>query len=443
MEKKKIKGMRHLKSGTYEIEIRDVRLPTGRLCISSRTKDGREAKRRLRAIRNALDQGELELIEAMRSGRIHLSDFANAIIGGEADELRTRIVETQAPTSIQDAYEAVVEAARLTRAPRTVQAHESLAAAMRQELDMQRPLWQFSPREAERFLTGPKENNGGKPWAPRSQANNRTLLTKIWRRAIRSEASHARMEGRRPRYVSVDNPWEEIELADNAKTEPAILTYEQWLELSRRNEGRPQHALLAACCLAGLRQQEAAHLRTALDINWEENEILIRVHGPNDEGGEWEEWKPKNNNSVRRVPMIPELRTVLRRHIDRGHAGERYLIRGAESDSPLSMTTCRKWAKDSFRRGRLHYGTDQGQYTLHSLRHSVASWMLREGAPVNVVAEFLGNTAKVVLDFYSHLFIHDKRAAAARVSAQLAARGTGTPAGATKTPGPGATGGIR
>ncbi|MGB9793236.1 MAG: tyrosine-type recombinase/integrase [Thermacetogeniaceae bacterium] len=41
--------------------------------------------------------------------------------------------------------------------------------------------------------------------------------------------------------------------------------------------------------------------------------------------------------------------------------------------------------------------------TIHGLRHTHATFLLRHGHPVNLVAERLGNTPKTVMETYAHV----------------------------------------
>lgn len=46
---------------------------------------------------------------------------------------------------------------------------------------------------------------------------------------------------------------------------------------------------------------------------------------------------------------------------------------------------------------------------VHEFRHSCASNLLRENAPLRVVANWLGDTEATILNFYSHMFTDEAK----------------------------------
>lgn len=408
-------GMRKLKSGMWEIEICHRRLRNGRLCVSSRTSDIRKARKYKRDLLAAIDQGEDALIEALRSGNLTPAELSDAMTNQTLDALRTRFIETRAPTTVRHVTEIAVVAGH-GRAQRTEQSLQSLVSSMEREGLVDLPIAEVGPKRARAFLTGEKESNGGDAWSAATQRLHRRTLIHHWDEIIEMEADAAEAEGRQVRYRK--NPWRKVRAPKPTKEPPDILDYQQWQALSERNAAHSVAALFGVCCLSGLRQQEAANLRTASDLDFDTNEIVVTIHREDDPGGPWVPWKPKTANSVRRVPMVPQLRTILERHIETGLSG-RYLLRSTYADAPLSMTTCRQWAREGFQRARLPYGRRPKHLTLHSLRHTYGSWLLRENVPVNVVAELMGNTPTMVLKHYSNIFAHDRTAAAVRLAARL------------------------
>ena len=120
---------------------------------------------------------------------------------------------------------------------------------------------------------------------------------------------------------------------------------------------------------------------------------------------------------------------ILGDHIRRGYAGERYLIRTKRYDKPLSSERSIHWTRRAFETAGIRYGRKGDGLTLHSGRHTFASWLAQDGVPLNVIAKLLGDTTKVVEDTYAHLIPDTYRAAV--MSIERRANYNGLPEGAT------------
>ncbi len=59
--------------------------------------------------------------------------------------------------------------------------------------------------------------------------------------------------------------------------------------------------------------------------------------------------------------------------------------------------------REAFEDAGIKYGREGDGLTLHSGRHTYASWLAQGGRPLNVIASLLGDTTKVVEDTYAHL----------------------------------------
>jgi integrase len=105
--------------------------------------------------------------------------------------------------------------------------------------------------------------------------------------------------------------------------------------------------------------------------------------------------------------MGAELRAFLTEHIERGYAGQRYLLVLPYRDQPLSAPTLAKWCKAGFEAAGVPYGRDAASLTSHSLRHTFASWLIQRDVSPLKVAELLGDTAEITMRTYAHLSPRD------------------------------------
>ena len=112
--------------------------------------------------------------------------------------------------------------------------------------------------------------------------------------------------------------------------------------------------------------------------------------------------------------------TVIENHIRRGYAGERYLIVSPHrGDQPVTGGTSARWTREAFGLAGIKYGREGDGLTLHSGRHTYASWLAQDGVPLNVIATLLGDTTKVVEETYAHLIPDTYRAAVQAIERRL------------------------
>lgn len=385
-------------SANLRIDIRDDRLRGGRLNISARTTDRKERERREADIRDLMDRGELELIERLRAGEIHITEIRAAMKAGDMDRLRRVQSEMFTLGEAADRLLAQVEA---TRAESTADGYREILRKIRRAFGDGRMLSDIGIGDIERFLHEPKHSRQlkGQPWSPARQAKVCMVGRRLWDFAIAREGDAAERAGVRPRLTR--NPWTEVELPRERLNRVAFLPAEKWPNLLAKVEGTPKAAFLALSFLAGLRSAEARHLRTGIDVDFAAG--LLRVQ-PRD--GDFQ-WRPKTDRSVRDVPMGAELRAVLREHVEAGFAGERFFIH-AGTDRPLGDTTVFRWTKAAYEAAGIQYGQKTGDgLTYHSGRHSFASWLAQEDVQLLKIAKLLGDTVEVVAQTYAHLLPQD------------------------------------
>lgn len=386
-------------SGFYGVEIRNAQLEGGRLDISlgvargatkgaSARDNKREAERREAAIHLMLERGEWQILRDLRAGKFTAADVANAVRDGRVEHLR-RV--DAIPLTLGAMIDRVLEEKRATQEPGTVAHYEKVCRAIEDEWGRDRDIPSITTDEGKSWLY---RKRGGKPWAPNTQGGYLMVAGYVWRTAIAMELESAERHNARPRITR--SIWDNIAPAGERTKRHAFLEPHEWRDLLVRVEGRPEAAFFALGCLAGLRINEALNLRSDLDVDLDAGLIRVQpregVHA----------WRPKNDNSVRNIPIHGALGGILRHHREK-YSGERYFIRSSRADRPVSYTHAKRWTADWFGAAGLRYGREGEGLTYHSLRHTFASWLIREGWSATLVALWMGNTSREVERTYSHL----------------------------------------
>lgn len=362
----------------------------GRFKLSLRTKDRKEAARRARALDLLLERGEVDVLQRLRAGLVHIAEVVNAVRDEAVDELRGA---TEVDLSLGAMVKRVLATKAATRTKGTQAKYRQVTKAMLAVWGPNTSLLDLSTDQLRGWLYEPKGKRK-KPWAPNTQGGAVMVAGYLWRLAIELEAEAAERVGIRPRITR--DPWAKIEISDRAQPRQAFLEPPEWQAVLSHARGLPSAALLSLCCLGGLRIDEALNLRTGIDVDLDVG--LIRVQARD---GEYA-WRAKHDNSQRDVPIVASLRAVLAEHIEAGYAGARFFLHAPRWDRPLGYTMARGWVKEAIERAGLKYGKD-GELTAHSLRHTFASWLVREGWSSSLVAKLMGNTAAEVDRTYSHL----------------------------------------
>lgn len=392
------------KAAALTIDVRDRRLAGGRIKVSARTSSKTVFRRRESAVRALLDQGEIGVLDRLRSREIGIEEVQRAVEKGDVTKLRPLSAEQ---STIEQEANAYLVTARATVRPSTVSIHRAILDALKRDMGGSRLLADVTEPQAEAWIHAPKppRSKGGtaKPWGATRQRQAAMLCGAIWTRAIRRAMDESERTGLRPSLTR--NPWKSVKLPKKAASRKAFLAPAQWRSLRQVTEGTPRAALYAACCLAGLRLGEALMLRVGVDVEFPSNgrRGRIRVQPREGEGA----WLPKTDRSIRDIPMSAELVRILRAHIDAGFAGSTYLIRRRDTDRPVRLQAVSSWAERDFALAGLRYGLRGDGLTMHSLRHTFASWLVQADVQLMKVAMLLGDTVAMVEAVYGHLVPKD------------------------------------
>jgi len=257
-------------------------------------------------------------------------------------------------------------------------------------------------------------------WASKRKAGYSANSVRIMRTVLRSALHQAEREGLLVRNVAALSDPPRI-----GQSEGRSLTVAEPRRLLDAASGDRLEALYAITVVFGLRRGEA------LGLSWSDIDLdtglvhvrqqLRRERLPVDQQKETGRKTQlvlrdlKTKKSRRILSLTPALDGLLRSH--RARQARERLAAGPEwAEWNLVFTTQRGTPidPDNFAHyfHRLCARADLGHWTPHELRHSAASIMLAQGAPLRVVSEVLGHASiAITKDIYGHLIGDEKREA--------------------------------
>lgn len=370
------------------------RLPKGRVYRSLRTTSAEQGAARAGALNTLLDRGDWDVLARFASGDLPIDTIVKSVREGEWRRLRQLHGEGVPLRAAADAYLEQVEA---TLSARTFTMYRSIVDRAVVHFGELRRMHDVATTEAQEYLYAARIE--GESWAPRTMGTQRTVLGALWRFAMEREQEAADQANALP-TITV-NPWRKVKSARIRRTRFSYLRPEEARALLEHDEVRETvaEALLATAIYAGLRLGELAHLRTDIDVvlgpSPRESWIVVQSRD-----GE-HEWRPKTERGERKLHPIPALYVRLVQHRAE-YAGERYFFRPEGEDGPPHPSTVTRWVQAAFAAAGIRYGRTGEALTLHSLRHTFATWQVAAGIPVPTVAKRLGDTEIVVLRTYAH-----------------------------------------
>lgn len=182
--------------------------------------------------------------------------------------------------------------------------------------------------------------------------------------------------------------------------------YKKLLKFCMENPGKKTFPTLIAMT-TGLRIGEACALRYR-DVDFDEMTISVersvkRVNIPNQKGFV-EVSEPKTFNSIRKVPVLPEVIKLLKDN----YIGNDVYISSGNSELPLEPRTYRQ------KYVRMLKKLDIEHHTFHDLRHTFASRCINAGGDARTVADILGHAnVEMTLGTYTHITDERRRTVAA------------------------------
>jgi integrase len=382
-------------------------------------KPGAEARRRRELLHEHLRLGqEWELLRALDDGLLHAAEVVRRLRQGGAraiPELRADVERARAgavPTFLQEAGRYLEWYGR-KRQPKSLKATRHRLKRIGEQAaeggegtvdDVPVPL--VTTAMLERALEAVSSS-------PKTQEGLRAAASGLYSWSVARETDAARTEKRLPRWEA--NPASAVEVAEPVQT-VTTATDEQILALIAGAE-LYQLAYLRAFLHLGLRADELVHTRLHADLDVERWLWRVQARPPDPRcrclqcapGGQG--WSPKSKRGHRSfaVPARPEpLRGALGAYLGAHPA--------APGDFFFRRPSGRGWsyamlAHDFGRlceRAGVRYGRGEpGAITLHALRHTCATGLIRAGVRESVVADLLGDTLDTISRFYVHLTAED------------------------------------
>lgn len=395
--------------------------PNGRVRFSLGVSSPKEARRRRQRMQDLRRWHAWEILKAISDRVLHVSEVCRMLARqGEAalPELRSKVErerEGQIPTVGEEA-ERYLEWYERNREP---QSHRQVKSRLKRFGEQETeggsflrdlPLPDVSRRQVERGMRAVSDH-------PQTQEVIRLAVSGLYSWSIEEEAEKARRESRAPRWTV--NPASKVERPTDqrstrvARPRKPTATDEQVQELLARGT-LYQRAYLRAFLHLGLRLDELIHTRMHEDLDlttwtWE---IQAR-----DEDGRCgcpqcsgPGWSPKTKRSVRTL-IVPEvvnddgeevLRATIREYLEVSPAepGD-FLFRNPRTGGVWSASSLVADFKALCKAAGVRYGRDTpGGLTMHTLRHTAATNLIRAGVRESVVAAILGDTVETIVRYY-------------------------------------------
>ena len=162
---------------------------------------------------------------------------------------------------------------------------------------------------------------------------------------------------------------------------PVVLNYQECIALFKAPELLKHWVLLALIYSAGLRAQEAGHLKIA-DID--SGRMMIHI-------------RQSKYRKDRYVPLSPLILKGLRTYYYACQPVE-YLFNGHEPGTPMSVRGMQWALREAVKKCKLQKGI-----TLHTLRHSYATHLLEFGMDILSIKELLGHERIDTTMIYLHV----------------------------------------
>jgi integrase len=210
------------------------------------------------------------------------------------------------------------------------------------------------------------------------------------------------------------NPMKKVKKPKRLKREPAVADRDGFERLLGVVAGTSLYAPVMTYMGTGTRRGEMCGLQWT-DVDWEKATLYVSKSLEQTKTGL--RIKSTKSGRPRRIPLDPGVLEALRDH--QREQEEQHALYGADYRSDLNLVFCRP---DGYYYSPNRLGTrikralvkaGLGNLSLHSLRHSHASQLLRDGVPVAAVSERLGHAnANITYGIYTHAMPADHQAAA-------------------------------
>lgn len=390
--------------------------PAGRVRFSIGATAPREVRRRREALAALREHQEWEILSAIQDGTITVPEVVRRLkqggiqaapeIRGDVDLRRTGEIPTFAGETAaylewytrkrgsQSVRNVRSRLKRLGEQP--VQGGTTLGAVL---------LPRMRQDHAERAIEAVSGAAG-------TQHGLRAAGSGLFTWSVQREAELARTDRRLPRWST--NPFSAIELGER---HPRVETAsdDQVRDLLAAAQ-LYQMAYVRIFAQIGMRLSELSHTRFHTDLDVATWEWAVQPRGPDPRCGciqcQNEGWSPKTKHGIRTfiVPEDqPELRDAIAAYLEASPAGPGdFAFRNPRTGEVWEDSTLRNDFRALCEAAGVRYGRDvPGGITIHSLRHTAATALVRAEVRESVIASLLGDTVETVVTTYVHLTAQD------------------------------------
>lgn len=418
----------------YDIRGQDVPrdlFPTGRVRIAygvrpSQDRRGAERRRRRERLEDLRRWGAWDILCAITQGRIHVAEVCRRVQqGGEAAvaEIRADLERGKAgeiPTLAAEIERYLEWYARRRRVRSLIQVRSRLKRFTEQQVPGPDGPIVVGAIRLDRLTAAQVEQALDAGWPdPSSREAIRLAVSGLYHWSIREETERARADRRPPRWDT--NPAAKVERTERRRR-VTTASEQQVIRLLAAAEIY-QEAYLRAFLHLGLRLDELTHSRLHDDLDLRDWHWTIQERAPDPRCGcpqcREEGWRPKSKRSHRTilVPAEPAgLRAAIARYLEL-HPCEPgdFVFRNPRTGGPWSAGRLQADFEALCERAGVRYGRRvPGGITLHDLRHTCATELVRRGERESVIAALLGDTVQTVVETYVNLKPDDLAAAVSR-----------------------------
>lgn len=341
-------------------------------------------------LRKVARRGQWEILAGIRDGQLTIEEVVRIV---EESGLDTLHIETRDPGEAGALAPAVEEFLSTIDVRTTQAAYRTSLRRLVEHVGPDTP-WDRVGRHEINELQDATRALG---LSANTRSSDRTAWSAFYTWMIDRDESVAEKKGRPPRVTS--HPVRKSRRVPVASTRHRFMSRE---ELDRLIEVAPlpMRAQYLTLAFTGMRIGEFVSRRPE-----EVTERVIRIIPHND-------WSPKGwpgyEHGVRDIPIEQgRLAPALEEYRERW-AGESTFFVNPRTFGPWDVTTFRRYFRTDVVAAGMVYGRDVNNgVVVHTLRHSLASWLAKEDVQLMKIAKILGDTLATVAKYYAHLLPSD------------------------------------
>jgi integrase len=271
--------------------------------------------------------------------------------------------EVTKAVSLKEAQDQYLAYVRTNFSPKTVRVYENIFSRFN-EFIKRKPLQEITPRDLDLYKCG--------------------RISKVSANTVNHELRGLRAFFNRLILWNIleKTPCQGVKNIRVVETTRPYLTKEDLQKLLEHTKGTQLHDIILFAAMTGMRRGEIVNL-TWQDIDWQHQSIVVKSSLTYQTKG----------GKIRLIPMNSTVKALLEGMSNRSG----YLFpgdRGGKYNGNFASQRFRKAIRDCGLDKRLHF---------HSLRHTFASLLVKEGISLYHVQKLLGHSSPRVTEIYAHL----------------------------------------